>query len=238
MKPARRDAGSGEGRETAVIAFSGGMDSCVAAAFAAERYRPALLHVRYGQRTEEREEAAFRAIADHYGVPPRLRLVVDAPHFRAIGASCLTDAAAPVPKGRLGGASVPTTYVPFRNAFMLAVAVSWAEAIGARSVFSGITHPSSPGYPDCSPAFITAFRLLVASGTRPGSRIEVETPLLHMTKAEIVREGIARGAPLHLTWSCYVSAGPAACGRCESCLARLEGFRLAGTADPIPYERP
>jgi len=219
----------------AVVTLSGGMDSCVTAAIARESHRLALLHARYGQRTEMREEKAFRDIADHYGVGRKMRLVIPAPHFSFIKGSSLTDAGRMIPLSMPGKGEVPSTYVPFRNAFILSAAVSWAEALGARRVFTGITEADCSGYPDCRSAFVDAFNRLVAAGTRRGSRIRVKAPLLRLTKSEIVRKGIALGAPFHLTWSCYLSKGPEACGRCASCRLRLKGFHEAGLPDPIPY---
>jgi 7-cyano-7-deazaguanine synthase len=214
----------------AVVAVSGGMDSCVAAAVAAQDHDLGLLHVNYGQRTERRELRAFGEIADFYGAG--LRLVVDARSLAAVGGSSLTDATMPVPEADVGRQEVPTTYVPFRNAHLLCIGVSWAEVIGARKVYIGVEAES--GYPDCSPAFISAFNRAVAAGTRPGSGIEVVAPLAAMTKAEIVRLGVKLGAPLDRTWSCYQSED-LACGRCDSCALRLRGFRLAGVKDPIQY---
>jgi 7-cyano-7-deazaguanine synthase len=216
-------------RFLAVVVLSGGMDSCVAAAVAARAHDLAFLHVHYGQRTEGREFRAFEEIAEYYGV--RRRLAVDARSLSAIGGSSLTDASMPVPEA--GRGEVPTTYVPFRNAHLLCVGVSWAEVIGAKAVYVGVEAES--GYPDCSPAFIEAFNRAVAEGMRPGSGIQVIAPLAAMTKAEIVRLGVALGAPLRLTWSCYARED-LACGRCESCALRLRGVRLGGVVDPIPYE--
>jgi 7-cyano-7-deazaguanine synthase len=140
----------------------------------------------------------------------------------------------PVPEAEEGRRGVPTTYVPFRNAHLLCIGVSWAEVLGAKKVYVGVEAES--GYPDCSAGFIEAFNRAVAAGTRPGSGIEVVAPLVAMRKAEVVRLGVALGAPLHLTWSCYQSED-LACGRCDSCALRLRGFRLAGVEDPIAYAK-
>ncbi len=206
------------------------MDSCVAAAVAAQAHDLALLHVHYGQRTEGRELRAFEEIAGHYGVSRRL--VVEDRSLAVIGGSSLTDATMPVPEAEAERREVPTTYVPFRNAHLLCIGVSWAEVIGARKVYIGAEAES--GYPDCSAGFIEAFNRAVEKGTRPGSGIEVTAPLAAMTKAKIVRLGVELGAPLHLTWSCYRNED-LACGRCDSCLLRLRGFRMAGIKDPISY---
>jgi len=220
----------------AVVLVSGGMDSCVAAALArAQGYDLALLHVSYGQRTEARERDAFESIADFYSVTERLIVRFD--HFRQIGGSALTDARIPVPESEsppAAGQQVPSTYVPFRNTHFLAVAVSWAEVIGASALVIGAVAEDSSGYPDCRPEYYAAFAELVRQGTRPETQIEVITPVIGLRKSEIVRWGIELGAPLHLTWSCY-QFGDAACGGCESCLLRLRGFAEAGAPDPVAY---
>ena len=233
-KPGGQPRGDNMGR-IAIVALSGGMDSCVAAAIARQGRDLALLHVRYGQRTREREERAFTELADWFRVPRERRLVVSAPHYGSMGGSSLTDPRMEVPRGTPSGTGIPSTYVPFRNAFILSVGVAWAEAIGAKAVFIGAAEPDSSGYPDCRPSFIEAFNRLVSVGTRPGSEIRVEAPLIGLTKAGIVKRGIELAVPFHLTWSCYVSQGPEACGACESCLLRLKGFREAGVKDPIRY---
>ena len=218
------------------------MDSCVAAAIARERHGAAhlaLLHVGYGQRTERRERRAFEEIAEFYGVRERLAVRLD--HFRAIGGSALTDPAIAVPENELGvpsprGRLIPVTYVPFRNAHFLSIAVSWAEAIGAGKVYIGAVAEDSSGYPDCRPEYFRAFQEVVRAGTRPETQIEIVTPVIAMKKKAIVQQGIALGAPLHLTWSCYQSE-EAACGACDSCLLRLRAFAEAGQTDPIRYRR-
>ena len=220
----------------AVVLASGGMDSCVLCALGAQQHELAMLHANYGQRTMGREKRAFDAIADFYHVPARRRLTVDLGHLAAIGGSALTDPTIPVPEGQLGREGIPVSYVPFRNANLLSAATSWAEVLGATSIFFGAMEEDSSGYPDCRGAFIEAFNRVIQAGTRPETRIEVVAPLLHLTKADVVRLGVKLGAPFHLTWSCY-QAEDAACGRCDSCLLRLRGFRDAGVPDPIPYAR-
>lgn len=231
----------GDSRKTVVL-LTGGMDSCVTAAIARERHggdNLALLHASYGQRTERRERRAFDEIADFYKV--RERLVVRLDHFRVIGGSALTDPRIAVPENELGalglhGNAIPVTCVPFRNAHFLSVAVSWAEAIGAGAVYIGAVAEDGSGYPDCRPEYYRAFQELVCRGTRPETQIEIVTPVIAMKKKEIVQRGIALGAPLHLTWSCYQNED-AACGACDSCLLRLRAFAEAGETDPIPYRR-
>lgn len=219
-------------RPLAVVCVSGGMDSCVTAAIAALDHRLALLHADYGQRTEAKERACFEALADHFQA--EARLVVDFGSLRAIGGSSLTDASIPVREGEPEAGVVPTSYVPFRNAHLLCAATSWAEVIGATAIFVGAVWEDSSGYPDCRPAFYEAFAAAIRTGTRPDTKIRIETPLIHATKAEIVRRGVALRAPFERTWSCY-QAQAAACGGCESCRLRLRGFADAGVADPIPY---
>ncbi len=226
--------GSENGRPIAVVLASGGMDSCVLVAIAAQEHEVAMLHANYGQRTEAREKRAFDAIADFYRVPPDRRLTVELEHLAAIGGSALTDTAIPVPEGKLDREGIPASYVPFRNANLLAAATAWGEVLGARSIFFGAMEEDSSGYPDCRGVFIEAFNRLIAAGTRPETRLQVVAPLLHLSKADVVRLGTRLGAPFHLTWSCYQSE-ESACGRCDSCLLRLRGFHDAGVPDPIPY---
>jgi len=215
----------------AVVLLSGGMDSSVCAALAARDYNPAALHVSYGQRTEERERNSFLAICERLKI--RDKLIVRNEALRAIGGSALTDSAIAVPRAENIGSGVPVTYVPFRNAHFLAVAVSWAEALDAEKVYIGAVEPDSSGYPDCRPAYYQAFNAVVKAGTKEG-RIEIVTPLIAMRKAEIVRLGLELDAPFDLTWSCY-SREDRACGVCDSCVLRLRAFQAAGVDDPIPY---
>jgi 7-cyano-7-deazaguanine synthase len=226
--------------ELAVVLVSGGMDSCVTAAMANEQYRLACLHVNYGQRTEARELRAFHELAEFYHAEKRL--VVSIEHLKVIGGSALTDASIPVPVVgssesaiRNPQSAIPTTYVPFRNAHLLAIAVSWAEVIGAAKIYIGAVEEDSSGYPDCREVFYQAFNKVIETGTKPDTHAEIITPLIHMNKSAIVKKGMELGAPLHLTWSCYQNS-ERACGRCESCVLRLKGFSGAGIQDPIPYE--
>ena len=211
------------------------MDSAVTAALAAREHRLAFLHANYGQRTEAKELACFHALADHFGAG--LRLVVDFSDLRQIGGSSLTDAAIPVREGEPVDGVVPSSYVPFRNAHLLAAAVSWGEVVGARAIFVGAVWEDSSGYPDCRPEFYRAFEEAVRLGTRPETSLRIVTPVIAMAKAEIVRQGLALGVPFGKTWSCY-QAEEAACGACESCRLRLRGFREAGAPDPISYRTP
>jgi len=227
--------------DLAIVLVSGGMDSCVCAAIADREYQIAFLHVNYGQRTELRELRAFNEIADHYKVKKRLSVSLE--HLKVIGGSALTDSNIPVPEADLLSMQastfktsvIPITYVPFRNAHLLSIATSWAEVIEARKIFIGAVEEDSSGYPDCRESFYQAFNKVIEVGTKPETRVEIITPLIHLNKSEIVRKGTQLGAPLKLTWSCYQN-NEKACGRCESCLLRLKGFIEAGMQDPISYE--
>jgi 7-cyano-7-deazaguanine synthase len=217
----------------AVIAVSGGMDSCVTAAVAYRNYSLAFIHLNYGQRTENRELKAFNEIADFYNV--QHRLIVDLKFLAEIGGSSLTDKNIPVANADLDNKEVPTSYVPFRNANILSVCTSWAEVLSAEAVFIGAVYEDSSGYPDCRPDFFSAYQSVINLGTRPGSNIEIKVPIIHKSKMEIVKNGIELNAPLHLTWSCYQNEDEA-CGVCDSCALRLRGFRMAGIEDPIKYK--
>ncbi len=228
-------------KDLAVVLVSGGMDSCVTAAIANEQYKIALLHVNYGQRTEARELRAFCEIAGFYRVEKKLSVSLE--HLKVIGGSSLTDDRIPVPEveaefriphSAFRTSHVPSTYVPFRNAHLLAISTSWAEVIGATKIFIGAVEEDGSGYPDCREIFYQAFNRVIETGTKPETRIEIVTPLIHMKKSAIVKRGAELKAPLNLTWSCYQNSEKA-CGRCESCVLRLKGFREAGMKDPIPY---
>lgn len=220
---------------TAIVLVSGGIDSCVTTAIAiaaADQDELALLHISYGQRTEVRERKAFNDIADHYGIEKRIDVSIE--YLAKIGGSSLTDDKLAVAEADLESTEIPTSYVPFRNANMLAIATSWAEVIGATSIYMGAVAEDSSGYPDCRPEFYDAFQQTINTGTKPETRIEIRTPIIHMTKAEIVKKGLELKAPLHVTWSCYRSER-LACGTCDSCALRLRGFEQAGEIDPINY---
>jgi 7-cyano-7-deazaguanine synthase len=220
-------------KELAVVALSGGMDSCVTAAIAAQKFEVAALHINYGQRTEKRELKAFNDIADFYGV--KRRLVIDFTHLSAIGGSSLTDKKVEVSKADLESKEIPTSYVPFRNANILSAAVSWAEVLKATRIFIGAVYEDSSGYPDCRPDFFEAFEKAVNLGTKPETVIKIETPIIHLSKAEIIKKGLELNAPLNLTWSCYQNEDEA-CGVCDSCALRLRAFQQLGIEDPIPYK--
>jgi 7-cyano-7-deazaguanine synthase len=218
-------------KSRAIVLLSGGMDSCVCAALASRDYEAAAVHVSYGQRTEERERQSFIAICRRLNIHDKLMVRNEA--LRAIGGSALTDDEIAVPNAESMGKGIPVTYVPFRNAHFLAVAVSWAEVLRAEKVYIGAVEPDSSGYPDCRPAYYDAFNAVVKAGTKDGS-IQVVTPLIAMRKVEIVRLGLELNAPFDLTWSCY-SREDQACGVCDSCVLRLRAFEAAGVKDPISY---
>jgi 7-cyano-7-deazaguanine synthase len=219
-------------RSLAVVLASGGMDSCVTTAIAHLDYGLAMLHVAYGQRTEQRELRAFNALADFYQA--ERRLVCRLEHLTQIGGSSLTDPRIAVERANLERKGIPSSYVPFRNAHLLSVAVSWGEVLGARKIFIGAVAEDSSGYPDCRPEYYEAFNRVIVAGTKPGTQLEIATPVIHLRKSEIVRRGVELGAPLELTWSCYQSED-VACGVCDSCALRLRAFEEAGVPDPIPY---
>ena len=222
-------------KQLAVVLLSGGLDSCVTAAVARQNFDLALFYLDYGQRTNARERRAFLEIADYYGVPVRYRLAAGTDALLQVGGSALTDRNLPVPDADAERNGVPVTYVPFRNAIFLSLGVSWAESVGASSVYLGAVEEDGSGYPDCTQAFCNAFARAVDSGTRSESHIRILTPVIHLKKHQIVRLGVELGAPLHLTWSCYRNSDRV-CGRCDSCILRLKAFETAGIPDPILRE--
>ncbi len=221
--------------KVAVCLVSGGMDSCVTAAIAnCENEALAFLHISYGQRTEARERRAFEDLADFYNVEKRLAVSIES--LTKIGGSSLTDTNIAVSEADLESKEIPTSYVPFRNAHFLSIAASWAEVMGAEAIYIGAVAEDSSGYPDCRPEFYAAFQQTINVGTKPETKIEIRTPVINLSKAEIVQCGVAFGAPLQLTWSCYQAVEDLACGQCDSCALRLRGFAVAGVADPIAYK--
>jgi 7-cyano-7-deazaguanine synthase len=224
-----------QSKKKAVVLLSGGMDSCVCAALAARDYDAAALHVSYGQRTERRERESFLGICRRLNIHDKL--IVKNEALRAIGGSALTDESIAIPESHEPSSTmsddIPVTYVPFRNAHFLAVAVSWAEVLGAEKIYIGAVEQDSSGYPDCRPEYYEAFNRVIKAGTKEGN-IEIVTPLIGLRKAEIVKLGLEVGAPFDLTWSCY-SREDEACGVCDSCVLRLRAFASAGVKDLIPY---
>lgn len=220
-------------KKLAVVALSGGMDSCVTAAIANQDYDLALLHINYGQKTENRELTAFHDIAEFYNAEKKM--VIEFTHFQKIGGSSLTDKNIEISKADLENKEIPTSYVPFRNANILSACVSWAEAIDAEAIFIGAVYEDSSGYPDCRPDFFSAFEQVINLGTKPQTQIKIETPIIYMKKSEIIQKGLELNAPLNLTWSCYKDEEEA-CGVCDSCALRLRAFQELGLEDPIPYK--
>ena len=217
-----------------VVLVSGGMDSLVLAAFATRESDISLLHVNYGQPTQEKELACFHAIADHLKVKDRL--VADIGYLKAIGGSALTDPGIAIPPADPDRRGVPVTYVPFRNAHFVCIAVSWAEVIGAKNVYIGAVMADTEGYPDCRPEFYEAMNEAIRRGTKEGSGISVRAPFARLRKKDLVLMGKSLGVPFRHSWSCY-REGEKACGRCDSCALRLRAFAEAGVPDPIDYER-
>lgn len=220
-----------DNKPLAVILASGGMDSCVTAAVAAHRgYRLAMLHVNYGQRTEARELVSFHQLAGFYTAAERL--VADIRYLGAIGGSSLTDTDLPIDAAGEDLKAIPLTYVPFRNTHLIAIAVSWAEVIGAERIYIGVVEEDASGYPDCRKSYLDAMNEVIRLGTRPETVLEIEAPLIGMSKAEIVRLGADLNAPFDLTWSCY-RREDSPCRDCLSCELRARAFREAGVEDPL-----
>ncbi len=233
----RTDATDEPADDRAVVLLSGGMDSATAAYEAAGRgYEIYALHTSYGQRTEGRELECARRIAEEVGTRDFLR--VETGHLAAIGASSLTDDDSTVEDADMESEEIPDTYVPFRNANLLAMAVSYAEANGCTAVFIGAHTEDFSGYPDCRPAFFEAFEDVVDAGTRPETDVAIEAPFVDASKTDIARRGVDLEVPFEHTWSCYREEAPA-CGTCDSCAFRLQAFQNIGVRDPLEYaERP
>ena len=218
----------------AVCLISGGMDSATLAYLAkSEGYEILALHMNYGQRTEAKERTCAKKIA--HLLQARDFIEVDIGYLSQAGASSLTDRTIAVEEFDPARADVPTTYVPFRNANLLSIATSFAEAKGAGAIFAGVQSSDYSGYPDCRPQFIDAFQRAIDLGTKDTTHITIKTPFIHMTKTEILKVGIALGVPYEHTWSCYRNEKKA-CGTCGSCHFRREAFAAIGMADPVEYE--
>ncbi|WP_433628443.1 7-cyano-7-deazaguanine synthase QueC [Halomicrococcus sp. NG-SE-24] len=218
----------------AVVLASGGMDSATAAWEARERgFVPVFLHTSYGQRTEDREFDCARRQADILDAP---FLRVETSHLADIGGSSLTDDSMAVEDADMESDEVPDTYVPFRNANLLSMAVSAAEANDCDAVFVGAHSEDFSGYPDCRPEFFEAFQSVVDVGTKPDTDIDVVAPFVEWSKTDIAERGTELGVPYEHTWSCYREESPA-CGTCDACAYRLQAFRNVGVRDPVDYER-
>ncbi len=217
-----------------VVLMSGGMDSTVTAAIAIEwGFEVAGLHITYKQRTQERELKAFNDICTHYRINKKLIVSID--HLKEIGGSALTQIGIEVEKADLSRKEIPTTYVPFRNGNLLAIATSWAEVLRANAIFIGAVEADSSGYPDCRQSFFEAYETAINFGTKPETKLKIITPVITFSKKDIVLKGTELNVPFHLTWSCY-RENEIACGECDSCALRLRGFSQAGIEDPIPYK--
>jgi len=215
-----------------IILLSGGMDSMVTAAIAARECDEIyFLHVNYGQKTEQKELECFQKLVEHY--QPAGTLVTSIDYLRQIGGSSLTDDNIAVTDHQ-NTDQIPNSYVPFRNAHLLAIAVSWAEVIQADRIYIGAVEEDSSGYPDCRESFYNAFQQAINLGTADDTKIEIITPVIHLTKPEIIRKGIELKAPFEYSWSCY-RENEIACGKCDSCVLRLQAFKKAGMEDPLPY---
>jgi 7-cyano-7-deazaguanine synthase len=218
-----------------VVLLSGGMDSTLTATIARrDSASIAAIHFNYRHRTEQRELRAFNDVADFLGIEERL--VVDVDVLRKIGGSSLTDATIPVSPADLSNKEIPTSYVPFRNGVFLSIAAGWSEVIGSGRIYIGAVEEDSSGYPDCRGVFFQALERAIELGTKPATSIKIVTPLISMSKADIVKKSVELNAPLHLTWSCYQSED-LACGECDSCALRLRGFARAGLTDPLQYKK-
>lgn len=216
----------------AVVLMSGGLDSCVTAGIASQNYELYFLHVNYGQKTEKRELRSFYNLYEYFG--GRDHLIVDIGYLKKIGGSSLVDEKEDIESGNIHRTEIPRTYVPFRNGNILSIGVSWAEVLGAEKIFVGAVAEDSSGYPDCRKEFYDAFNEVLKVGLKPETDLTIETPIINMTKSEIVKIGSKLHAPFNLTWSCYKNEDKA-CGVCDSCLLRLRGFKKAGIEDPISY---
>ncbi len=219
-------------KKRCVCIISGGMDSTLASYMMKNKgYEIIGVHFNYAQRTEQRELKAFNDICDALGVA--CRYVLDTEFFSKLGASALTDTSIEVP---ISGVEegIPVTYVPFRNGIFLSMAVAIAEKEGAEAIAIGVVEEDSSGYPDCRESFIEAFEKAANLGTKPRTDISIQMPLVHLKKSEIVQKAMELDVPLELTWSCYKNED-VACGVCDSCRLRLNGFKQAGIKDPLPY---
>ncbi len=215
-----------------VVLVSGGMDSLLTLAIAMQQGGELYtLHINYGQNTQQKELKAYKNINNYYNIVAERSMIVDIDYLKTIGGSTLTGGNFGMQKNE----NIPNSYVPFRNANILAIATSWAEVIGADYIFIGASEVDYSGYPDCRREFFDAFEKTIELGTYPDTKIKIATPLISMTKEDIVRKGAELCIPFELSWSCYYSE-EAACGVCASCELRLNGFKKAGINDPIKYK--
>ena len=225
-------------KDLAIVLVSGGMDSLTTLGIACEHHQDiALLHLSYGQKTAKREQECFKNIANFYHIPGERRKIINMDFLGELGGSSLTDKDIKVKK-YAPGTEIPNSYVPFRNTHLIALAVSWAEIIKARKIYIGAVEEDSSGYPDCRPSYYKAYNELIRQGSKNGN-IQIITPIIGMRKHDIIKKARELKAPLEMTYSCYANEDKA-CGICDSCFLRLQGFKKAGLEDPIEYanERP
>lgn len=216
-----------------IVLVSGGIDSLVTAAIANQECDELFfMHLNYGQLTETREMQSFRALVTHY--QPKDTLIADISYLKEIGGSSLVDDSMKV-KDYDGSTDVPDSYVPFRNAHLVTIAVSWAEVIQADRIYIGAVEEDSSGYPDCRESFYVALEKAINLGTKDETNIQICTPIIHMRKSETIKLGIKLGTPMELSWSCYRN-NEVACGKCDSCVLRIKSFKEAKQVDPIKYE--
>ncbi len=221
------------GSKKAICILSGGMDSTLASYMAKnDGYEIIAVHFNYGQRTEHKELEAFRTICKDLNVENKYEINI--PFFTDIGASALTDDSIEIPTNGIED-GVPITYVPFRNGIFLSIATAVAEKEKATALYIGVVEEDSSGYPDCTDTFINKMQNAMNQGTKKETKLEIITPLVHLTKQQIVTKSIQMDVPLQHTWSCYKNEQKA-CGVCDSCRLRLNGFKLAGQIDKIEYE--
>ncbi len=217
--------------------LSGGLDSATCLAIASQSYEVHALTIYYGSKHSKEQESA-KALVAYFNVSSHTILKVD---LNAIGGSSLTDENIKLDQGKKFeeiGKEIPSSYVPARNMTFLSLAMGLAEVVKAEKIFIGANSVDYSGYPDCRPEFFESFQKTAELGTKTGvdgKPVMIKSPLLHLTKAKIIRKGTELGVPYELTWTCY-SGGVKACGKCEACLLRLEGFREAGINDPVEYE--
>ena len=217
----------------AICILSGGMDSTLASYIAKrDGYEIIAVHFNYGQRTQDRELKAFRDVCRDLKIENKYE--IDIPFFTQIGASALTDDTIDIPVNGVES-GVPITYVPFRNGIFLSITAAIAEKENASAMYIGVVQEDSSGYPDCTDEFIQDIQKAINQGTKEDTKIEIKTPLVHLSKAQIVTKSLELNVPLEHTWSCYKEEDEA-CGLCDSCRLRLNGFSIANTKDPIPYK--
>ncbi len=217
----------------AIVLVSGGMDSLITAAIAKQECDEVyFLHLNYGQKTEVRELRSFRKMKEFF--KPKDVLIVEVSYLKDIGGSSLTDENMEI-QDFDGSDEVPTSYVPFRNAHLITIATSWAEVIGANRIYIGAVEEDSSGYPDCCENFYKAMEKAVDLGTKDETKIEIITPIIHKKKSEIIKLVTNLCFPLKLNLSCYKN-NDISCGKCDSCVLRINAFKASGIKVPIPYE--